>query len=216
MQEIYNAEDRAHAEKAIAAFVKTYGNTKWPKATAKITDGAEELVAFYDFPAEHWVHLHTTNPVESTFSTVKLRTKVTRGAASPAAALTMVFKLVQSAQERWRAAAGSIHRSWQLLRGRWYGRPSRRAAANSLLLRHHSSRSRFLRHAFVRQVAERYRRDRRLTFGNGLPHWLDVRMLFFATCPGSSWTPHGTRTQESRSPDRLSDDSTNGSPEGSP
>jgi transposase-like protein len=77
---------------------------KWPKAAAKITD---ELLAFYDFPAEHWVHLRTTNPIESTFSTVKLRTKVTRGAGSPAAALAMVFKLVESAQARWRAVTGS-------------------------------------------------------------------------------------------------------------
>ena len=62
---------------------------------------------FYDFPAEHWVHLRTTNPIESTFSTVKLRTKVTRGAGSPAAALAMVFKLVESAQARWRAITGA-------------------------------------------------------------------------------------------------------------
>ncbi|GAA1082889.1 hypothetical protein GCM10009663_27350 [Kitasatospora arboriphila] len=61
MQEIYNAEDRAHAEKAIEAFAKTYG-TKWPKAVAKIAGDAEELLAFYDFPAEHWIHLRTTNP----------------------------------------------------------------------------------------------------------------------------------------------------------
>ncbi|BDM74947.1 IS256 family transposase (plasmid) [Streptomyces nigrescens] len=106
LQEIYNAEDRAHAEKAIEAFTKTYG-TKWPKAVAKITDDAEELLTFYDFPAEHWVHLRTTNPIESTFSTVKLRTKVTRGAGSPAAALAMVFKLVESAQARWRAITGA-------------------------------------------------------------------------------------------------------------
>jgi transposase-like protein len=102
LQEIYNAEDRAHAEKAVTAFEKTYG-AKWPKATAKITGEVDELLAFYDFPAEHWVHLRTTNPIESTFSTVKLRTKVTRGAGSPAAALAMVFKLVESAQARWRA-----------------------------------------------------------------------------------------------------------------
>ncbi|MFC9759758.1 IS256 family transposase [Streptomyces sp. NPDC056921] len=102
MQEIYNAEDRKHAEKAIEQFTKTYG-AKWPKAVKEITDDAEELLAFYDFPAQHWVHLRTTNPIESTFSTVKLRTKVTRGAGSPAAALAMVFKLVESAQERWRA-----------------------------------------------------------------------------------------------------------------
>ncbi|WP_406012286.1 IS256 family transposase [Streptomyces sp. NBC_00984] len=102
LQEIYNAEDRAHAEKAVTTFEKTYG-AKWPKATKKITGEVDELLAFYDFPAEHWVHLRTTNPIESTFSTVKLRTKVTRGAGSPAAALAMVFKLVESAQARWRA-----------------------------------------------------------------------------------------------------------------
>jgi len=106
MREIYNAEDRAHAEKAIEAFARTYG-TKWPKAVAKIAEDAEELLAFYDFPAEHWIHLRTTNPIESTFSTVTLRTKVTRGAGSPAAALAMVFKLVESAQARWRAITGA-------------------------------------------------------------------------------------------------------------
>ncbi|MEE1737866.1 IS256 family transposase [Streptomyces sp. BE147] len=74
-----------------------------PKAARKVADETDELLAFYDFPAEHWVHLLTTNPIESTFSTVKLRTKVTRGAGSPVAALAMVFKLVESAQARWRA-----------------------------------------------------------------------------------------------------------------
>lgn len=102
LQEIYNAEDRDHAEKAVKDFGRTYG-VKWPKAVKKITDDVDELLAFYDFPAQHWVHLRTTNPIESTFSTVKLRTKVTRGAGSPAAALAMVFKLAESAQARWRA-----------------------------------------------------------------------------------------------------------------
>jgi putative transposase len=102
LQEIYNAEDRTHAEKAVKDFATAYG-AKWPKAVKKITDDSEELLAFYDFPAEHWIHLRTTNPIESTFSTVKLRTKVTRGAGSPAAALAMVFKLAESAQDRWRA-----------------------------------------------------------------------------------------------------------------
>ncbi|MFE3637596.1 IS256 family transposase [Streptomyces sp. NPDC059168] len=102
LQEIYNAEDREHALKAAAAFAKTYG-AKFPKAVKKITDDTEELLAFYDFPAEHWVHLRTTNPIESTFATVRLRTKVTKGAGSAAAALAMVFKLVESAQARWRA-----------------------------------------------------------------------------------------------------------------
>ncbi len=102
LQKICNAQDRAHAEKAIEAFAKTYG-AKWPKAVAKIIGDREELLAFYDFPAGHWIHLRTTIPIESAFSTVKLRTKVTRGAGSPAAALTMEFKLVESAQARWRA-----------------------------------------------------------------------------------------------------------------
>ncbi|WP_078894350.1 IS256 family transposase [Streptomyces sp. CT34] len=102
LQEIYNAEDRDHALKAVAAFEKAYG-VKFPKAVKKITDDVDELLAFYDFPAEHWIHLRTTNPIESTFATVRLRTKVTRGAGSAAAALAMVFKLVESAQARWRA-----------------------------------------------------------------------------------------------------------------
>lgn len=102
LQEIYNAEDRGHAEKAVKDFDRAYG-AKWPKAVKKVTDETDELLAFYDFPAEHWVHLRTTNPIESTFSTVKLRTRVTRGAGSPAAALAMVFKLAESAQARWRA-----------------------------------------------------------------------------------------------------------------
>ncbi len=104
--EIYNAEGRAHAEKAIEAFAKTY-SAKFPKTVAKITDDTEELLAFYDFPAEHWIHLRTTNPIESTFSTVKLRTKVTRSAGSPTVALAMVFKLVEPAQVRWRAVTGA-------------------------------------------------------------------------------------------------------------
>ncbi|MFK4693298.1 hypothetical protein RKD22_006233 [Streptomyces pristinaespiralis] len=97
-----NAEDRDHVLKAVAAFDRTYG-TKFPKAVKKITDDVDELLAFYDFPAEHWIHLRTTNPIESTFATVRLRTKVTKGAGSAAAALAMVFKLVESAQARWRA-----------------------------------------------------------------------------------------------------------------
>lgn len=72
-----------------------------------MAQGRAELLAFYDFPAEHWVHLRTTNPIESTFSTVKLRAKDTRGAGSPAAALAMGFKLVESAQARWGAITGA-------------------------------------------------------------------------------------------------------------
>jgi transposase-like protein len=103
IQDIYNAEDREHAARAVEAFAKQY-EAKFPKAVKKkITDDVDELLAFYDFPAEHWIHLRTTNPIESTFATVRLRTKVTKGAGSRAAALAMVFKLDESAQARWRA-----------------------------------------------------------------------------------------------------------------
>jgi hypothetical protein len=84
LQEICNAEGHEHAVKAVAAFEKAYG-AKWPKAARKITDDVGELLAFYDFPAEHWVHLRTPNPIESTFATVRPRTKVTKGAGSAAA-----------------------------------------------------------------------------------------------------------------------------------
>lgn len=102
IQDIYNAEDKEHAARAVKALEKQY-KAKFPKAVKKITDDEAELLAFYDFPAEHWIHLRTTNPIESTFATVRLRTKVTKGAGSRAAALAMVFKLVESAQARWRA-----------------------------------------------------------------------------------------------------------------
>lgn len=102
MAEIRDAEDRAHAETAIRGFADAF-STKWPKAVSKITDDQDELLAFFDFPAEHWVHLKTTNPIESTFATVRLRTKVTKGPGSKAAGLAMAFKLLEAAQDRWRA-----------------------------------------------------------------------------------------------------------------
>jgi transposase-like protein len=101
LAQIRDAEDRDHAEKAITEFAAAYG-AKHPKAVAKITEDQEQLLAFYSFPAEHWVHLKTSNPIESTFATVRLRTKVTKGPGSRAAGLAMVFKLVQAAGERWR------------------------------------------------------------------------------------------------------------------
>ena len=101
LAEIWNAEDKDHARSAVKAFAAAYG-AKFPKAAAKITEDEEELLAFYDYPAEHWVHLRTTNPIESTFATVRLRTKVTKGHGSKAAALAMAFKLIESAQRRWR------------------------------------------------------------------------------------------------------------------
>jgi hypothetical protein len=82
LQDIYNAEDRDLAAKAIKMFAQLYG-AKFPKAVKKITDDEAELLAFYDFPAEHWTHLRTTNPIESTFATVRLRT---RSLAAPAPA----------------------------------------------------------------------------------------------------------------------------------
>ena len=85
-----------------AAFKLAYG-AKFGKAVAKITDDLDELLAFYDYPAEHWVHLRTTNPIESTFATVRHRTKVTKGPGSKAAGLAMAFKLIEAAQARWRA-----------------------------------------------------------------------------------------------------------------
>jgi putative transposase len=103
--EIRDAPDRDLARRAIEAFARDYG-VKWPKAVAKITDDAEELLCFFDFPAEHWQHLKTSNPIESTFSSVRLRTRVTKGPGSKAAGLAMAFKLLESAQQRWRAVNG--------------------------------------------------------------------------------------------------------------
>jgi len=102
LAQIYNAEDREHAEAAVKAFAADYG-VKWPKAAAKITDDIDVLLEFYNYPAEHWVHLRTTNPIESTFATVRLRQRVTKGPGSRAAGVAMAFKLIESAQTRWRA-----------------------------------------------------------------------------------------------------------------
>lgn len=92
IQDIYNAENKEQARKAVAIFAKQY-NAKYPKAVKQIVDDEDELLAFYDFPAVHWIHLRTTNPIESTFATVRLRTKVTKGAGSRAAGLAMVSRV---------------------------------------------------------------------------------------------------------------------------
>ena len=105
LAEIRDAPDRDHAVRAIEVFARDYG-TKWPKAVAKITDDAEELLCFYDFPAEHWLHLKTSNPIESTFATVRLRTRVTKGPGSKTAGLAMAYTLLAAAQDRWRAVNG--------------------------------------------------------------------------------------------------------------
>jgi putative transposase len=105
LAEIRDAEDRDHAVAAAKTFANQFG-AKFPKAVAKITDDLDALLAFYDFPAEHWIHLKTTNPIESTFATVRLRTKVTKGPGSRGAGLAMAYKLIIAAQDRWRAING--------------------------------------------------------------------------------------------------------------
>jgi putative transposase len=102
LRDIYNAEDIDKAQVAIKAFELDYG-AKHPKAVAKITDDADVLLQFYKYPAEHWIHLRTTNPIESTFATVRLRTKVTKGPGSRGAGIAMAYKLIDAAQARWRA-----------------------------------------------------------------------------------------------------------------
>ena len=105
LHEIWMAETREDAESAFEAFLRIY-DAKYPKATACLAKDHTELLAFYDFPAEHWTHLRTTNPIESTFATVRLRTVKTRGCLSRQTMLTMVFKLCQSAEKRWRRLRG--------------------------------------------------------------------------------------------------------------
>lgn len=101
IQEIWMAETKEEAEKAFDYFIEAYG-AKYPKAAECLEKDREDLLTFYDFPAEHWIHLRTTNPIESTFATVRLRTAKTRGCLTRDTMLTMVFKLTCSAQKRWR------------------------------------------------------------------------------------------------------------------
>jgi putative transposase len=101
MKDIYNAEDIDKAQLAVKAFEIDYG-AKYPKAVAKIVDDLDVLLEFYRYPAEHWIHLRTTNPIESTFATVRLRTEVTKGPASRAAGIAIAYKLIETAQARWR------------------------------------------------------------------------------------------------------------------
>ncbi len=105
LAEVRDAEDRDHAVAAAARFDAEF-RARWPKAADKLRDDLDRLLTFYDFPAEHWLHLKTSNPIESTFATVRLRTKVTKGPGSRAAGLAMAFKLIESAQDRWRAVNG--------------------------------------------------------------------------------------------------------------
>ncbi len=105
IHEAMNAPTRAACDEAIDEFVEAY-EAKYPKAAASLVAGREELVTQFDFPAEHWIHLRTTNPIESTFATVKLRQRVTKGAGSRAAGLAMAFKLLLAAERTWRRLNG--------------------------------------------------------------------------------------------------------------
>jgi putative transposase len=105
LHEMAEAPSRADARNALERFRGVF-DAKYPKAVAKLDKDWEALTAFYAFPAEHWRHLRTTNPIESSFATVKLRTKVTKGAGSKKAALAMAYKLLDAAQERWRRING--------------------------------------------------------------------------------------------------------------
>jgi putative transposase len=106
LHDIWMADTRQHANKAFDLFLKTY-EAKYPKAVECLAKDRDVLLAFYDFPAEHWIHLRTTNPIESTFATVRLRTKRTKGSGSRIACLTMVYKLMQSASKKWRLLNGT-------------------------------------------------------------------------------------------------------------
>jgi transposase-like protein len=106
IHQIWMAPTKADADKAFDLFVATY-EARYPKATECLSKDRDVLLTFYDFPAEHWIHLRTTNPIESTFATVRLRHRRTKGNGSRLACLTMVFKLMQSASKRWRLLNGS-------------------------------------------------------------------------------------------------------------
>jgi transposase-like protein len=106
LQAIWMAETRAAAVKAFEQFVASYAG-KYPKATEKLTQDRDALLAFYDFPAEHWRHIRTTNPIESTFSTVRHRTSRTRNCVSRATFLGLAFKLLEEAEKSWRQINGA-------------------------------------------------------------------------------------------------------------
>jgi transposase-like protein len=106
IKEITEAEDKAHAGRAIEAFASEF-SAKWPRAVAKIVEDKEALLSFYDYPAQHWRHLRTTNPIESVFAPVRARTDITKGPGSRQAGLAMIFKLMEAAEGRWRKLTGS-------------------------------------------------------------------------------------------------------------
>lgn len=105
LHEIWMAPTRAAAVTAFERFVQSY-QAKYPKAADKLVADRDALLAFYDFPAEHWIHLRTTNPIESTFATVRHRTTRTKNCVSRASFLGLAFKLVQEAEKSWRRIRG--------------------------------------------------------------------------------------------------------------
>ena len=105
LHQIWMAECRVDAAQAFDHFLLTY-EAKYPKATECLAKDRDSLLTFYDFPAEHWLHLRTTNPIESTFATVRLRTTKTRGCVSRAGILAMVVKLTKTAEQNWRTLKG--------------------------------------------------------------------------------------------------------------
>ena len=129
LQDIWMAETRKAAERAFDFFLEAYG-PKYDKAVACLAKDRDVLLTFYDFPAEHWKHVRTTNPIESTFATVRLRTYRTKGCLSRKTAMAMVFKLCQCAQRKWRKLNGSNHLA-EIIRGVRFvdGEPQDRAAA---------------------------------------------------------------------------------------
>ena len=106
IHQIWMADTRDNATKAFDAFLENY-QAKYPKAAECLAKDRDELLVFYDFPAEHWKHLRTTNPIESTFATIRLRHRRTKGNGSRRACLAMMFKLAQSAERRWRTLDGA-------------------------------------------------------------------------------------------------------------
>lgn len=105
LHEVMNASTKNHALDASAEFEREF-SAKYPKATTCLTKDLPELLTFYEFPAEHWRHIRSTNAIESSFATVRLRQRVTKGAGSRMKALTMAFKLLEMAQKRWRKING--------------------------------------------------------------------------------------------------------------
>ena len=105
LHDIWQAETKAAANAAFDFFVETYG-VKWDKAVPKLVKDRDALLTFYDYPAEHWKHIRTSNPIESTFATVRHRTKRTKGCLSRKTGLAMAFKLMMSAQKKWRKLDG--------------------------------------------------------------------------------------------------------------